>query len=168
MRIVFGVYIAYIFLSCKFIAGGARYYAQAASRIADMSLTAGQLATSVGSTARMEAVTREILSMIDVKLRESDRKFGRNVICVDLEIDFNIPGLSKQDQQRYVYSKVISSLTERGFTAKLSLKPARSQLIVAFEINFNEEEVNSMNLIVKNALLASDEDRLRFIDPESS
>ena len=127
-----------------------------------MSLKVSQLQQSSGIGARMEAVIRETLNMIDTRVREADRAFGRNVVDIELETAFAIPGLAKQDQQRYVYSKVISSLGERGFEARITLGETKTMLLVAYTIDFSKKELDAMNKVIKNARLNTPEEVTQF------
>lgn len=131
-----------------------------------MSLTADSLQSSAGGTARMEAVARELLAMVDTKIREADRKFGLNIVTVDIASEFNIPGLSKQDQQRFVYSSLIKSLKDRGFAARANLTESGTTLFVRFVIEFNQAEIDAMNKIVGDAMFKSDGEIRAFCQGE--
>lgn len=127
-----------------------------------MPLTAKDLSSSAGTT-RLEAVTREIISMVETKLREADRAFGRNVTSIDLNTEFGIPGMTKKNQQLFVYSKVISQLTANGFEVGIELKPAGTTLHVAYTIDFSQEQLKAMYAVLRERILETDEDVREFV-----
>lgn len=118
-----------------------------------MSLKVGQLQQSTGIGARMESILRETLNLVDTRIREADRYFGRNVVSIEIDTSFAIPGLAKKDQQRYVYSRIISSLKERGFEVRITLEDGKTVLYVAFTIDFSEEELKAMNQLIRSTRL---------------
>lgn len=132
------------------------------SRPAAMPLTAKDLSTS-GGTSRLETVTRELISMVEAKLRDGDRTFGRNVVSIDLSTEFGIPGMSMKDQQLFVYSKLISHLKDSGFEVCIELNQTGTTLHVAFTINFNDEQVKAMYGVIKKHIAADDEAVRKFV-----
>ncbi len=114
-----------------------------------MALRVEELQTAVVSTATLEGLVRERLQMIDIKIREADRVFGRNVIIVDLAVEFGVPGLDKREQQRFVYSKIIESLKQRRFDVKIWLGQDTTRLFIAYTIKFNAEQKAAMSEIIR-------------------
>lgn len=133
-----------------------------------MSLRPEALQTSVASIAALEAIVREQLAMIDTRIRESDRKMGRNVIVIDLTDNFGIPGLDVREQQRFVYSSIISNLQKRGFETKIRLPTKReptTSVYVAYTVEFNPEEVSAMSAVLSQAQIRAGEEVEKFCDP---
>ena len=122
-----------------------------------MSLKASKMQSAVVSANALEAIVREQIQMIDGKIQNSHRVFGRNVIVVDLATIYSVPGLDKQDQQRFIYSEIIKSLRGRDFEAGLVLDKGFTQLYVAFVVQFDPEQIAAMNAIIKSAILATPE-----------
>lgn len=105
------------------------------------------------STASLEAIVREQLQMIDKKIHAHPRTFGRNIITVDLSTSFNIPGLERMEQQRYIYSNICRSLINRHYEVGLMLLEDVAKLLIAFTVQFDQKEVNAMEMILQQVLL---------------
>lgn len=122
-----------------------------------MSLRADQLKKLGGSRAALDAIVREQLAMIDSRIQNSDRVFGRNVVHIDLGTSFSIPGLSKMDEQRFVYSSIISSLIKRGFEVRIVLEEDNTTLLVIYTIEFGQADVDQMNKVIRGCSLRRDQ-----------
>ena len=118
-----------------------------------MALRADQLKQTAISTSALESIVREQLRMIDTKIQNSDKTFGRNVVRVELETSFSIPGLAKSEQQRYVYSKLLQSIAERGFEVKIVLDQTYTCLYIAYTLEFDQAQLDAMNTIIRNGSL---------------
>lgn len=131
-----------------------------------MALRVSDLQTAVVSTSALQNQIREQLQMIDTRIREADRVFGRNVITVSLPATFGVPGLEKMEQQRFVYSEIIDSLKKRDFEVRIWLGQDSATLYIAYVVNFNPEQVDAMTEIIKGAMVKT-EDIPKFVDPGS-
>jgi len=118
-----------------------------------MSIAVQDLQTSIVNTSALEAQVREHLNMIDNRLREAERTFGRNVLVVKLPATFGIPGLDKMEQQRFVYSEIIDSLRKRGFEVRIWLGRDAAALYVAYVVTFKPEQVDAMSAIIREAVI---------------
>lgn len=126
-----------------------------------MSLRAEDLKKSTATASAYEAVVKERLRMIDTAIQSAPRAFGRNVVKVSLDANFSLPGLDPREQQRYVYSEIIQSLKKRGFEVHILLDRRGAELYVAYEISFDQREVDAMNQILGKAMIeAADVPRL--------
>lgn len=121
-----------------------------------MSVVIKDLQNTGGAVSRLDGIAREWLGVIDSKLREAERTFGRNVVCVELATSFDIPGLDISDQQRYIYTEIIRSLTKREFECSLLLGELATELYICFEVGFSDEELAAMNSVIRNSVLRSD------------
>lgn len=125
-----------------------------------MSLTVEQLQASAASAASLDAAVRDHLSMIDTKLREGDRMFGRNIVEISLNINFNIPGLELADQQRYIYSNIINSLRSRNFEVSIILEEDATTLFIAFDVGFDQASLDAMNKTIRQIKIHPEEVKL--------
>ena len=118
-----------------------------------MSIKAERMQSAAVSTSSLEAIVREQLLMIDSKIQAHPRTFGRNIITIDLSTTFNIPGLERMEQQRYIYSNICRSLLARNFEVGMKLHENVAKLMVAFSVKFDPKEVEAMETILHQVLL---------------
>lgn len=129
-----------------------------------MALRAQDLRTSAVNTSALEDRAREHINMVDARIREADRTFGRNVVRVKLPASFGVPGLEKTEQQRFIYSEIINSLRKRGFEVRIWLGKESAELLIAYVVAFNAEQLAAMTAIVRDAVIRPEE-IADFIDP---
>ena len=122
-----------------------------------MSLRADQLRDGGGTQGAVKKIIREQLHMIDAKLQQMERSWGRNTILIELDQFFSIDGLSKADQQRIVYSSVIKSLKERGYEVRLNVTETKTTLCVAWNFQVQEAYRQAMNKLLKECQISSDQ-----------
>ena len=130
-----------------------------------MSLKVAELQTLGVSTKSVQVVIKDHLNIIDTKIREADRVFGWNVITYDLPADFAIPSMGKPEQQRFVYSNIISSLRERGFKVAIVLGSSMARLFIGYIVEFSREEVEAMTKTIQSCLIHNQADIDRFCNP---
>lgn len=118
-----------------------------------MAMTVSDLQSALAGTAALEHQLREWLQLIDNKIRDADRVFGRNVITVDLPVSFGIPGLDKKEQQRYIYCNILLSLRKRGFEVRILLNDDTTRLYIAFTISFTPEQLETMSAVIRDSLI---------------
>ena len=116
-----------------------------------MAVTTKNLSKLSSKTKELESIIREHLQIIDDKLLHSDKSWGRNLITHDLPTSFVFPGLEKKDAQRMIYSKILKSLEKRGFEVKILLETDRTILYIIWTSEYNPEELESMNSIIKSS-----------------
>lgn len=111
-------------------------------------LHADQLRKTGATGPILQAIIRETLSMIDTKLTNAERGWGRNVVPVELNTSFPIPGLDKSNQQRLIYSSIVSNLKSRGFDVGLALEADRTTVYVAWETDLDPKQLAIMNSVI--------------------
>jgi hypothetical protein len=122
-----------------------------------MSITADKLSATGSRGRELDAVVRDVLVRIDDALVRADRVWGRNVVTHELESNYNIPGLGKKAAQRVIYSTVVRSLRERGFTVRLVLEPDRSRLLIEWVTDLSDKEIDAMNRLIREVRLEASE-----------
>lgn len=122
-----------------------------------MSVTAAKLSRTGAKGKVLDSVIREQLRIIDDKLMRADRKWGRNVISVDLPSHLQFPGLDKLDSQRIVYCAIIRSLTKRGFGVRLLLETNRTSVFISWNADMNTADLAVMNKIIRSARITREE-----------
>lgn len=122
-----------------------------------MSVTAKQLSKSGAKGKDLDAVVREQLLIIDDRLQRADRSWGRNVVSQDLPTNFAFPGLEKKDAQRIIYTAIVRSLQERGFSVRLLLEPERTTIFLEWVTDLNSEEIDAMNRLIRTVRIGADE-----------
>lgn len=113
-----------------------------------MAVRAQQLSRSGARGKDLDIVVREQLQIIDDKLLRADRKWGRNVVAHNLPLAPALPGLSRADAQRVIYSAILRSLEKRGFEVKIVLEPARTTVYVAWVADLEAQELTAMNSLI--------------------
>jgi hypothetical protein len=98
----------------------------------------------------LDSVVREQLLIIDDHLLRADRTWGNNVVAYELPTTFSFPGIPKSDTQRIVYSSIISSLQERGFTTQISLNSDKTIIYIKWGINIDFESINAMDRLIES------------------
>jgi len=130
-----------------------------------MSLRADSLRSLGFSSKALEAVVKEQLRIIDNQLQASDKRLGWNIMKYQLPDSFPVPGIEDPaEQQRFIYSRIVVSLTERGFTAKLWLTDPVSYVLIGYLISYSEDQVSAMNAVLSRACLNDNSELDRFID----
>ncbi len=114
-----------------------------------MSLTDVQLSKSGSWRGAVASAVRDQLRIIDEKCRTSDRVWGRNIVTYQLPTTFMFPGLTKENAQRLVYASLLKALSERFNEVKIVLDDRGSTLYLAYNVDFTDEEVTAMNLLIK-------------------
>lgn len=128
-----------------------------------MSVTAKQLSQTAARGKDIQNIIRDQIQLIDKKLLETPKVWGRNVVPCDLPTTIAIPGLNKQDAQKIVYSSIVRSLESRGFEVRLLLteakerEPAISRIYIAWVTDLDVAEVEAMNALVKQKRIAPEE-----------
>lgn len=130
-----------------------------------MSLRADSLRSLGFSSKALESVVKEQLRIIDSQLQATDKRLGWNIMKYQLPDSFPVPGIDDPaEQQRFIYSSIVVSLIDRGFTAKLWLTEPVSYVLIGYTISYSEEQVNAMNCILNRACINDDAELERFID----
>ena len=122
-----------------------------------MSVTAKQLSKSGAKGKDLDSIVREQLLIIDDRLQRADRTWGRNIIAQDLPTNFTFPGLEKKDAQRIIYTAIVRSLQERGFSVRLLLDPDRTTCFLEWVTDLNSEEVDAMNRLIRQVRIGADQ-----------
>ena len=120
-----------------------------------MSVTAKQLSTTGAKGKHLDVHIRDLLAVIDDKLQRQEKRWGRNVVPCDLPTDFRLPGLHRANAQRLIYTAIIRSLRERGFTVRLLLEPSKVIIYVEWVTDMSPEEVRSMNRLIARVRIES-------------
>jgi hypothetical protein len=122
-----------------------------------MSVTAKQLSKSGAKGKDLDSIVREQLLIIDDRLQRADRTWGRNIISQDLPTNFTFAGLEKKDAQRIIYTAIVRSLQERGFSVRLLLDPDRTTCFLEWVTDLNSEEVHAMNRLIRQVRIGADQ-----------
>lgn len=127
------------------------YWDDAFSVICKMSVKADQLKVAVHGNSIIQKTIADHLVIIDIKLKEFNRSFGPNVVKIHLPAQFGITGMNAADQQLVIYSEIIKSLQERGFTVGIQLgsKGDSSTLFVKWVTSFEKVQRDAMRSIIK-------------------
>lgn len=115
-----------------------------------MSITARKLNKARMKGTELDAIVRDHLQIIDSRLLEHARTWGVNVVVYDLPVNFSLPGLDKKDCQRIIYSSMIRSLRERGFTVRISLDSERTSLYIRWITSLEQREIAAMTALIRN------------------
>lgn len=119
-----------------------------------MAVTAQQMARAARGRV-LDAVVHDQLVVIDDRLLRADRAWGSNCLAHELPTVFaTIPGLAKKDIQRVVYSAVIRSLQDRGFSVRLRLESDKTTIFLEWQAGFASEDVRAMNRLIEDARAA--------------
>lgn len=120
-----------------------------------MSVTASSLSKSGARGKELSGVIRNQLDIIYEKCRRHERTWGKNVVAHDLPCNFVMPGLSKKDAQRIVYSAIIRDLEEREFEVGLVLgnNPERTTIYISWVTDLKTDEIEAMNKIIRSHVL---------------
>ena len=130
-----------------------------------MSVKADSLRSMGFSAKVLEATVKEQLRIIDNLLLSCDKKLGWNVVKHPLPESFSVPGIDNPaEQQRFVYSHVVTSLQKRNFTTKLWLRDGQSFVLIGFNISFSQEQIDAMNDVLRRSNLDTEEELEKFID----
>ncbi len=122
-----------------------------------MAIPVSQLNKSGTKKDIFNVIIKEQLQIIDDKLLQFPKSWGRNVMIHEIPMISSIGGLEKKDVQRILYSTLIQSLSKRGFDVKISLKDNSSMLYIAWTTTLSNEEVEQMNKIIKHAVIKDEE-----------
>jgi hypothetical protein len=121
-----------------------------------MSVTAKELSKAGMQGKDLDAVAGEQLRIIDDKLLRADRTWGRNVLAYDLPVALGLPGLSKKDAQRIIYSTILRSLEGRGFETRILLETDRTTIYIVWTTDLNNEEVAAMDALIRTRRINRD------------
>jgi hypothetical protein len=119
-----------------------------------MSVTSGQLNKNTSRKKDFDYIVREQLQLIDSKLLSTEQKWGKNIISHELPQNLQTSGIKKIDAQRIVYSSIIRSLSDRGFTVKILIKKDCARLFVAWVTKLEQDEIEEMTNIINEHALA--------------
>jgi len=113
----------------------------------------------------IKAFVRAQIDILNAKIQRSEKKWGKNMIAHVLPEFFNIPGLSKENAQKLIYSQIIIKCKAAGYKVRLRLnilpksdnlpdekKKPRNILAVIWDSDLSDEELNTMDQIIEDAL----------------
>lgn len=129
-----------------------------------MAVSAQELSVSGACGQNLDQLVSEQITILDTKLLRSERRWGRNVLIHVLPQFPVIPGMTKADAQRVVYSSVIRSLESRGFETRISLEDRQNVLYVAWDTLLGEREIEAMNTIIRHRRVAPGADLAAFLE----
>lgn len=122
-----------------------------------MSLTSDSLSAMTFNSKALESVVKEQLHIIDNLLRTMVKTVGVNCLKYKLPMSFPIPGVTEvSDQQRFVYSSIITSLKSRGFDVGIVLTEETNIMAIRFMVKFTDEQVNAMNSVLKSVIISAE------------
>lgn len=113
-----------------------------------MSLKAENLKSNESQKKSLAKEVTGILGRIDDELKVGHEQ-GKHQIIAALPITFSIPYMSNADAQRIIYYRVLTSLLDREFHVKVSLKDTSTLFIITWLSN---DELQDIEL--QTALLA--------------
>jgi len=121
-----------------------------------MSVTASSLSKSGARGKELSGVIRNQLDVIYGKCKRHERTWGKNIVSHELPCNFVMPGLSKKDAQRIVYSAIIRDLEQNEFEVGLVLgdKPEKSTIYVSWVTDLKTNEIDVMNRVIRSHLLS--------------
>jgi hypothetical protein len=122
-----------------------------------MSVTASQLSRTGAKGKVLDKIVRDLLLIIDNKLLESEKTWGRNVVSVELPIDFGLGRLDKKTAQRIIYSSIIRNLKDRGFEVRIFLTPEKTMLYVVWDVDVSDEEIKAMNAVIRSNIIRGEQ-----------
>lgn len=123
-----------------------------------MSVTVKQITDLCMKNKDIETIIKEQLQIIDNKLLHSEKIWGSNCIIHSLPTTvIGITGLDRKDVQRIIYSSIICSLNNRGFTTKIVLDDVYSVLYICWTTELDRISINTMNSIIKNNRISKEE-----------
>jgi hypothetical protein len=112
----------------------------------------------------IKAFVRAQTDILNAKIQRSEKKWGKNMVIHVLPEFFNIPGLSKENAQKLIYSQIIIKCKSAGYRVRLNLgvlpkspnipdekKKPRNILAVIWDSDLSEEELNTMDQIIEEA-----------------
>lgn len=117
-----------------------------------MSVTAKSLSKSGARGKDIDTIVQGQLKLIDDKLLQAPRMWGRNTILHELPVSFGLVdrlGLSLKNEQRIIYSSIVRSLERRGFEVALVLETSATTLCIAWMTDLDVAEVAAMNAQIK-------------------
>lgn len=113
-----------------------------------MSVTAESLKHNKTQRVQVKKETRAILGYIDDEFRKA-HDTGKTELTLTLPINFSITYMKNTVAQRKIYSKILSSLIERGFTPNLLLRKDATLITIRW---WSDDEIKEME--IQNALIA--------------
>ncbi len=114
-----------------------------------MAVTAEQVRHSIGMNGIMQGLVKDHLLRIDAIIEAHDRVLGINCVPYDLPVVLEIPGMSTEDWQLILFSSLMKSLLDRGFTVKIRLAKESNVLYIAWVAEITEEELRAMRSIIR-------------------
>lgn len=97
-----------------------------------MSVTIKELNLPIVKNEDIERIILDQLHAIDGSLRRHEVKWGLNIVEHIIINNFELPGLSRPDAETIIYTKIIKSIEERGFTVKFILKEGKTILYISW------------------------------------
>jgi len=128
-----------------------------------MSVTAKSLSKTSARGDLIDSLVREHIGIIDTKLLRHERVWGRNCVQYDLPSNIPIPGLSKPDAQRILYSALIRAYEKRNFEVGLAILDEGSRLYIAWMTDLDAVEVEAMNALIRARRLGSRDEVIDFL-----
>jgi hypothetical protein len=123
-----------------------------------MSVTVKQISELTLKNKDIELIIKEQLQIIDDKLLHANRSMGKNYVIHTLPYNLpHIPGVTKPDLQRIVYSTILISLEKRGFHTKIILENSSSMLYISWISELDDNSVAVMNSIIKQKRISQQE-----------
>jgi hypothetical protein len=130
-----------------------------------MSLISAKKVSRLGyKPSLIKAVVRAQVDILNAKIQRSEKKWGKNMIAHVLPEVFDIPGLSKENAQKLIYSQIIIKCKDAGYKVRLSLnavpkfadtdekKKPRNMLFVIWVSELSDDELTTMNQIIEDAI----------------
>ena len=113
----------------------------------------------------IKSFVRAQIDILNAKIQRSEKKWGKNMIIHVLPEFFDIPGLSKENAQKLIYSQIIIKCKSAGYRVRLSLniipkpqdvsdekKKPKNILAVIWDSDLSNEELQTMDQIIEDAV----------------
>lgn len=131
-----------------------------------MSLISAKKVSRLGyKPSLIKAFVRNQIDILNAKIQRSEKKWGKNMIVHVLPEFFDIPGLSKENAQKLIYSQIIVKCKSAGYRVRLSLniipksanlseekRKPRNILAVIWDSDLSNEELKIMDQIIGDAI----------------
>lgn len=116
-----------------------------------MALTVSQLCKNNPLSRTITGLIKEQLDIIDSKIRTSGQHFGTNTITHEMPTVWPISGMERITSQKVIYGSVIKSLSQRGFSVRLSLTEDAAILFISWILQMDNKELDVLDKIIKSA-----------------
>jgi hypothetical protein len=130
-----------------------------------MSLISAKKVSRLGyKPSLIKAIVRAQIDILSAKIQRAEKKWGINMIIHVLPEIFDIPGLSKENAQKLIYSQIIIKCRDAGYKVKLRLnaipenadteekKKPRNILAVIWVSDLSEAELQTMDQVIEDAI----------------